>query len=112
MGQGKERGNEENNEEALRYTVLLYEEPGMGLWGKIKEYGLQCSGDCEEAVFLCLEESLQQELWARRHRGERIPGLWVRSVEYVGREEYGPTEVDLIEKRMARDPEEEYGDDT
>jgi hypothetical protein len=87
-----------NDQELLRYTVLIYEDE-LGVWMKIPEFDVQCLTDDPEAGLEVIEEDLRFQLDLRRKKGELVPGRLQRTVLRVGRHEYGPTQVELEERR-------------
>ncbi len=80
--------------ETLHYSVLVHED-GYGLWLKIPEFDLQIS--TEDVGVDLLEEHLDCLLAERKGRGEPVPEQLIRTLRWVGKEEYGPTEVELEE---------------
>ena len=81
------------------YTVLVHEDE-LGVWMKTPEFDRQLlTGDLEAGLDL-LEEHLVFELKRREKRGERVPGKIVPRVKRVGKDEYGPTQVELEEQRV------------
>lgn len=86
-------------QQELRYTVLIYEDE-LGTWMKIPEFDVQCLTDEVEAGLDLIEEDLQFQLELRRRKGEIVPPKLARSVRRVGRREYGPTQIEIEERRM------------
>src|SRR4051812_31322351 len=95
--------------EELSLTVLVYADE-CGLWLKIPEADLQCCTDDFDAGLALLEEGLDVRLDQARKRGEEVPARVIRRIRRVGKEEYGPTEVDIERERNSRElgGEEEF----
>src|SRR5262249_13362795 len=98
-------------EDILTYTVLVYEEPGCGIWVKIPEFDQQCLTDDWEFCLGQLEEILFYELRERRRQGELIPEKIKRTVRHVDKEVYGPTQVEIDEARYLAELADEYADE-
>lgn len=81
---------------SLNYSVLVYEDE-YGLWLKIPEFDLQISTEDVDVGVDLLEEHLDYLLAECKGRGEPVPEQHVRTIRWVGKEEYGPTEVELQE---------------
>src|SRR4051794_2221345 len=80
----------------MRYSLLLYEDR-HGLWLKIPEFGLQVCSDDFEAGLNRLEEELGVVFDSREGSGELVAGRLVGTVKWVEKEEYGLTQVELLE---------------
>lgn len=93
-------------EEEFRYTVLAYEDE-CGLWLKISETGFQCCTEDLEIGLDILEEGLDYRLDFARKRGEEIPQRRARTVRRVGKDEYGPTQVDIERERYEQELRDE-----
>ena len=84
--------------EKTGYSVLAYEDE-FGLWLKAPEFDVQiCTEDFEVGLDL-LEEHVHQAVSRRRKSGETFPERFERTVRHVGKDEYGPTELDIERKR-------------
>ena len=95
-------------DDTLNYTVLLYEDE-CGLWMKIPEFDVQLlTGDVDVGLDL-LEEHLDWVLGGLAGRGEAVPRHRVRTVRRVGKSEYGPTQVELEERRQREEAEWDEG---
>ena len=81
-----------------RYSLLLYEDR-HGLWLKIPEFGIQVCSDDFEAGLNRLEEKLGTVFDGREKSGELVG-----TVKWVEKEEYGLTQVELLEQEY----EEEF----
>ncbi len=82
----------------MSYSVLAYEDE-YGLWLKASEFDVQiCTEDFEVGLDL-LEEHIIQAVRSRRKAGEKFPDRFERTVRHVGKDEYGPTELDIERKR-------------
>jgi hypothetical protein len=78
----------------LGYSVLAYEDE-CGLWLKAPEFDVQiCTEDFEVGLDL-LEEHIIQAVSRRRKAGEKFPDRFERTVRHVGKDEYGPTLLDI-----------------
>jgi hypothetical protein len=86
----------------LSLTVLVYEDE-CGLWLKIPQADLQCCTDEFDAGLAFLEEELDVKLDQARKWGEEVPERRVWTVRRVGKEEYGPTEVDIQRERYEQE---------
>jgi hypothetical protein len=95
-----------SDQELLHYTVLIYEDE-LGTWVKIPEFDLQCLTEDPEVGLDLLEEHLDYQLDLRRKKGELVPERVVRTVRRVGRHEYGPTQVELEERRKLAEFEDD-----
>jgi hypothetical protein len=93
-------------DDSLNYTVLLYEDE-CGLWMKIPEFDVQLLTEDMDMGMEQLEEHLDWVLAGRAGRGEAVPQHLVRTVRRVGKVEYGPTQVELEERRWREEREEE-----
>ena len=83
------------SEREFSYLGLAYEDE-CGLWLKAPEFGVQlCTEDIEVGLDL-LEEQIEAVLFERRRAGESVPERFKRtSVEHVGKEEYGMTQLEI-----------------
>ena len=90
----------------LSYTVLVHEDR-FGVWLKVPEFDLQILTEDREAGLDLLEEQFLYELSLRRVQGESVPERLVRTIKHVDRGEYGPTLVELEERRRREERVEE-----
>src|SRR3954453_5384112 len=96
----------------LRYTALIYKEPGGGTWVKIPEYNLQCLTEDPAVGLKILEEELFFDLRTREKAGDTMPERIVKTIRYVDNDEYGPTAAELAsEEYFDEDSEDEGGGD-
>ena len=97
----------EKDQSVLPYTVLVYEEPGLGTWVKLPEFEVQCLTEDWEVGLGLIEEQLDFQLGERRRKGEQVPGRLQRTVRRVGHEDYGLTQLELEQQRQL----EAWGDE-
>lgn len=78
-----------------RYSVLAFEDE-YGLWLRVPDLGLQlCAEDVDTGLDL-LEEHLEATLFGRLRPGGMLPDRFERtSIEYVDKDGYGPTLVEI-----------------
>src|SRR3954466_8248333 len=94
----------------LRYTVLIYKEPGGGTWVKIPEYDLQCLTEDPDVGLDILEEELFFDLRSRKRAGEIIPERIAKTIRYVDKDDYGPTAAELAEEPSFDEDLEDEGE--
>src|SRR3954471_8456639 len=82
-------------------------ETGTALWLKIPEFGLQACSDDFEAGLNRLEEELGVAFDRREGSGELVAGRLVATVKWVEKEEYGLTQVELLEEGYEGEFDEE-----
>jgi hypothetical protein len=97
-------------DDTLKYTVLLYEDE-CGLWMKIPEFDVQLLTEDIDMGMEQLEEHLDWVLGGRAGRGEAVPRHLVRTVRRVGKAEYGPTQLELDERRQREEEEEDSAEE-
>ena len=92
----------------VRYTVLAYEDR-CGIWLKIPEIDAMCCTDELDGGLDALNEELAARRWAANQQGEDLLELLDRTVRWVAKEEFGPTQVDIERERYERELLEEEG---
>jgi hypothetical protein len=92
------------------YTVLVYDDHELGVWVKVPELDdFQVLTDDWRTGVEAIEEEIESRLDFKRKKGELVPEKLTPRVTQVGRHEYGPTLVDLEERRQLRELEQRYG---
>jgi hypothetical protein len=85
------------------YTILVYDDHELGVWVKVPELGnFQALTDDWRLGLEAIGEEIEHRLEFRRRKGELVPERLLPRVRHVGRYEYGPTLIDLEERRRLR----------
>lgn len=90
----------------LRYTVLAYEDD-YGIWLKIPDIGLMCCTEDVDIGLDILDEGLAARRWAARQRGDDLVEMLDRTVRWVGKEEFGPTQREIDQEQYEEEMREE-----
>lgn len=90
----------------LRYKVFAYEDE-CGIWLKIPDIGLMCCTEDVDIGLDILDEGLAARRWAARQRGDDLVEFLDRTVRWVEKEEFGPTQQEIDQEQYEQEMREE-----